>query len=120
MGTNHQPMLILYGKPAAGYAIDSRTNMVFGSWKTALTNLTLTNLFQGFAPPASGGSMDHAKQRPDRELAAKLEPCVELIPCPAVHPDLASLAALPASDEHGAAVAVQLALQRDEPKGELR
>jgi hypothetical protein len=62
-------------------------------------------------PPSAGGrAVDHAQQRSDRELAADLEPRLELLPCPGVHPDLASLAAFPASDEHGAAAAVQVAL----------
>jgi hypothetical protein len=54
--------------------------------------------------------VDHAQQRPDRELAADLEPWVELLPCPAVHSDLTSLAALPAPDEHSAPAAVKVAL----------
>src|SRR5947209_3414826 len=54
--------------------------------------------------------MDHAQQRPDRKVAADLEPWVELIPRPSVHPDLASLATLPAPDEHGPAATVKVAL----------
>jgi hypothetical protein len=38
--------------------------------------------------------VDHAQHRADRKLATDLEPWVELVPCPAVHPDLAALAAL--------------------------
>ena len=47
--------------------------------------------------PASAGrrTVDHAKQRSDRELAADLEPRVELLPGPTVHPDLAPFAAFP-------------------------
>ncbi|MDQ6840899.1 MAG: hypothetical protein M3025_00540 [Actinomycetota bacterium] len=58
--------------------------------------------------------MDHAQQRSDRELTADLEPGVELLPGPAVHPDLASLAAFPAPNEHGGAAAVQVALLESE------
>jgi hypothetical protein len=43
-------------------------------------------------------------------LSTDLEPWVELVPCSAVHPDLASPAAFPAADEDSAAGAVQIAL----------
>jgi hypothetical protein len=53
-GTNGQPLLILYGKPASGYAIDTRTNITEGSWQTSLSNLTVgTNLSLSITPPAS-------------------------------------------------------------------
>ena len=53
-GTNGQPLLLLYGKPASGYAIDTRTNITAGSWRTALTNLTVgTSLSLSISPPAS-------------------------------------------------------------------
>jgi hypothetical protein len=46
-------------------------------------------------PTSSGGrSVDYAQQCADGELAADLEPGVELVPCPAVHPDLSALAAV--------------------------
>jgi hypothetical protein len=67
-----------------------------------------------FPPPAGGRSVDHAQQRPDRELLADLEPWVELLPRPTVHPDLASLTALPASDKHRAAGSVPIALLESE------
>jgi hypothetical protein len=54
--------------------------------------------------------VDHAQQRADRELAADLEPWFELNPCPAVHPHLAALAALPPPDEDRAARSVEIAL----------
>jgi hypothetical protein len=56
----------------------------------------------------------HAQERSDRELAANLEPRVELLPGPSVHPDFATLAAFPAPNEHGAAAAVQVALLEGE------
>jgi len=66
-------------------------------------------------PMSSGGrSVDYAQQRTDRKLAADLEPGVELVPCPAVHPDLSALAALPTPDEHSAAGAVEVALLEHE------
>ena len=55
---------------------------------------------------ACGRSVDHSQQRPDWELAADLEPRVELLPGPAVHPDLATLAAFATPDEHRAARAI--------------
>jgi hypothetical protein len=46
-------------------------------------------------PTSSGGrSVDHAQQCADRKLAADLQPGIELVPCPTVHPDLSALAAL--------------------------
>jgi len=56
----------------------------------------------------------HTQQDADRELLADLEPWLELLPRPAVHTDLASLAALPATDEHCAAGLVQIALLKSE------
>ncbi|HYB31476.1 MAG TPA: hypothetical protein VEF89_33120 [Solirubrobacteraceae bacterium] len=66
-------------------------------------------------PPASGGrSVDHAQHRTDWEPAAGLQPWVKLSPGPAVHADLAALAALPAPDKHRAAGSVQIALLKRE------
>ena len=59
-------------------------------------------------PPTSGRAVNQAQQRPDRPPLADLEPRVKLLPRPAVHPDFASLAALPAPDEHRAAGAVEV------------
>jgi hypothetical protein len=53
-----------------------------------------------FPAPARGRSVDYAQQRPGRQLAADLLPGVKLLPRPTIHPDFASLAALPAPDEH--------------------
>ena len=63
-----------------------------------------------FPPPSGGWSVDHAQQRADRQLTADLEPRVELIPCPAVHPDLSALAALAAPHETSPAGAIEVAL----------
>lgn len=54
--------------------------------------------------------MDDAQQRANRNL----EPRVDLLPGPAVHPDLTALAALPAADKDGAARAVQITLLKRE------
>jgi hypothetical protein len=62
-------------------------------------------------PPASGGrSVDNAQHRADREPATNLQPRTELLPCPAIHPNLSPLAALPAPDDYRAARSVQIAL----------
>ena len=62
---------------------------------------------RSFPASAGGRPVDHAQKRSDRKVAADLQPWVELFPRPAVHPDLSSLAAFPAPDEYGAAVAVR-------------
>src|SRR5258708_17048062 len=40
----------------------------------------------------------HAEQRSDGQINAELDPGVEVLPCPAVHPDLATFAALSVPD----------------------
>jgi hypothetical protein len=57
----------------------------------------------GRPTPTRGRSVNHAQQRAGWELTADLEPWVDLAPSPSVHSDLASPAALAASDEHGPA-----------------
>jgi hypothetical protein len=69
---------------------------------------------RGFPAPAGCRAVDHAQQRSDRELAADLEPWVELLPGPTIHPDLAPLAAFPSPDKHSAASAVEIALLKGE------
>jgi hypothetical protein len=54
--------------------------------------------------------VDDAQQRTDRKLAADREPRVELLPSPAVHPDLSALTALSTPDQHSSAGAVEVAL----------
>jgi hypothetical protein len=69
----------------------------------------------GAFPMSSGGrSVDHAQQCADRKLAADLQPGVELVPCPTVHPDLSALAALSTSDQYSAARPVEVALLKRE------
>jgi hypothetical protein len=62
----------------------------------------------GFPAAAGGRSVDDAEQSSDGKLGSSLEPWLQLIPSPAVHPDLAAFAALPVPDEHGAAWAVKV------------
>jgi len=49
--------------------------------------------------PTAGRATQDAEQRPDRHRCPDLEPRRELLPRPAVHPDLAPLAALSPPDE---------------------
>jgi len=59
--------------------------------------------------PTAGRAADDAEERPDRQLFADLEPWVELLPAPAVHADLAALAALAAAHENRATTRVKIA-----------
>jgi hypothetical protein len=58
--------------------------------------------------------VDYAQQCAERKLAADFEPRVELTPCPAIHPDLAALAALPPPHEHCTTGTVKVALLKSE------
>jgi hypothetical protein len=69
---------------------------------------------RGLPTPAGGWPVDHAQQRSDRELAADLEPRAELVPCPAVHSNLAPLAAFSSPNEHRAPGAVKVTLLEGE------
>jgi hypothetical protein len=64
--------------------------------------------------PTARCTTDHAQQRSDRQAWPELEPRVELLPRPAVHPDLASLPAFAPADEHGAARTVEISLRKRE------
>jgi hypothetical protein len=58
-GSNGQPSLILYGKPAMTCAIEWRTNPVVGNWVGILSGLTVpTNLWLAVSPPASSSAMN--------------------------------------------------------------
>ena len=58
-GTNAQPQLILYGKPAITCAIEWRANLVVGNWGNVLTGLTVpTNLWLSVSPPPSGSALN--------------------------------------------------------------
>jgi hypothetical protein len=54
--------------------------------------------------------VDYAKQSPDGKTRADLEPLLQLIPGPVIHPDLAAPATLPAADEDGASRSVKVTL----------
>src|SRR5450755_2788310 len=67
-----------------------------------------------FPAPSGGRSVDHAQQRADRQLTANLEPWVELLPRPTVHPNLAALAALATADKNRAPGTIEIALLKRE------
>jgi hypothetical protein len=64
----------------------------------------------GLPTAASRRSVDYTEHCADRELATELEPRIELLPRPPIHPDLTTLAALSAPDHDSAAGPVQIAL----------
>jgi hypothetical protein len=64
--------------------------------------------------PRSSRSLDYTQHRADWELAGNLKPWVDLLPGPAIHPDLSPFAALSAPDEDGIAGRVQIALLEGE------
>src|SRR5579875_1045742 len=69
---------------------------------------------RGLPTPPGGRPVDHAQHGADREVVADLDPWLELLPCPAVHPVLASLATLPMAHEDGATAAIQIAFLNGE------
>src|SRR5271165_576361 len=60
--------------------------------------------------PSCCRSVDDAKQSPNGKTRADLEPRLQLIPGPVIHPDLAAPAALAAADEHSASGPVEVSL----------
>lgn len=64
--------------------------------------------------PALGRPVDDAQERANAQADADLEPRVEVLPCPQVHPNLAALAAFAAADKDAAADRVQIALSETE------
>jgi hypothetical protein len=62
--------------------------------------------------PAACWAMDHAEQSSDRQTRPVFKPGVELLPRPAVHPDLAPLPALAVAHEHRAPRAVEIGLRK--------
>lgn len=56
--TNGQPLILLYGKPAPGYSIETKTNVLSLNWQTVITNLTMTNLLKEITPPASASPLN--------------------------------------------------------------
>src|ERR1700759_2770137 len=65
----------------------------------------------GGSPRAPGGrAAQHTEQRTHGKRGPQLQPWVELLPCPAVHPDLAALTALAVSDQDRTATYVKVTL----------
>jgi hypothetical protein len=65
----------------------------------------------GCRPLSPGrGSTDHAEERTEWESFAVLAPGPQQLPAPAIHADLATLAALAAADENRSTRRVQVAL----------
>jgi hypothetical protein len=62
--------------------------------------------------PPAGRAAQSAEERADRQGPARLEPGIELLPAPAVHPDLAPATTLSRTDQNGAAMAVKLGLSQ--------
>src|SRR5437763_8490684 len=62
--------------------------------------------------PSAGRAAQNAEERAERQGPAKLEPGVELLPRPAVHPDLPPATALAGTDQHGAALVVRIGLSQ--------
>jgi len=56
----------------------------------------------GRTRPPARRAPKHAEQRPDRERGTELQPRVQLLPRPPVHPDLTTLVTLPVPDQNGA------------------
>jgi hypothetical protein len=63
----------------------------------------------GWRPrPPKGGPAQDAEQRTDRKRGAQRQPGSELLPGPAVHPDLAALVAFATADQPRAPIAVKI------------
>jgi len=58
--------------------------------------------------PSARGSGDNAKQRSNWELEACVEPWLELLPAPYVHPDFAATSSLALADEQRPAPLVEV------------
>jgi len=58
---------------------------------------------------AGGRPLEHAEERPHRQLDPVLEPGSKLLPAPLVHADLAAAAALAAADQHRPAAGLEVA-----------
>lgn len=59
LNTNRQPTVILYGKPAPGYVVETRTDFIAGQWAPAVTNLTVgSDLLLQIPTPASTSAVN--------------------------------------------------------------
>jgi uncharacterized protein (DUF1778 family) len=81
------------------------------AWRSLVARWQADRVPGGGLPAAARGrTVNHAQERPKRELASDLEPGLELPPRPSIHSDLTALASLPTSNEDRAAGAVEVAL----------
>ena len=63
-GTNGQPWLYLYGKPASGYTLETLPDLRAGTWQTAMPGLAITtNLWLDFPPPGSASREHYYRAR---------------------------------------------------------
>ena len=62
--------------------------------------------------PPAGRAAQNAEERADRQGPAQLEPRVELLPRPAVHPDLPPATTLSSTDQDGPPLAVKIGLSQ--------
>ena len=62
--------------------------------------------------PPAGWTAQNAEERADRQGPAYVKPGIELLPRPAVHPDLPPATTLPSTDQDGAALAVKIGLSQ--------
>jgi hypothetical protein len=65
---------------------------------------------RGWPSATAGRAVDDAEQRSDRQLHAVLEPPVEVIETPVIHPRLAALVVLPVPDQQRPASLVDIGL----------
>src|SRR5450755_3872363 len=73
----------------------------------------------GRGPRATAGwAVDDAEQRPDRELETVLEPAVQVLEPPVVHPDLTTTIALTVADQHRPAGRVHVGLGQGQRLGD--
>jgi hypothetical protein len=66
------------------------------------------------SPATSSRAADHPQQRTDRQLTPDHQPPVQLRPCPAVHPDLATTPTLTATHQHSSTRYVKVGLGKIE------
>ena len=66
----------------------------------------------------SRGPVDHAEQRPDRQLCASLKPPREVLESPVVHPGLAALVAPAVANEHRSTARIYVGLRERERLGD--
>src|SRR3954468_20842389 len=64
--------------------------------------------------PAAGRAGEHAEQRADRQPDADVQPLLQLLPGPVVHPDFPAATALASADKDCAAAGVEVGLDEGE------